>query len=74
MLTHLPRVGIGTNDIFMEDDKHYVTIIMRADYVAGEATVLEPEKCLEWQWFDWHELPVPLFLPIQHMQQQGFEL
>jgi 8-oxo-dGTP diphosphatase len=61
-----------SNDIYTQEEKHYVTIFMVCDYISGEAQVMEPEKCEQWEWFDWTKLPQPLFLSIQNVRQQGF--
>ncbi|MCB0141785.1 MAG: NUDIX domain-containing protein [Caldilineaceae bacterium] len=68
------RPGPFTNDLFQEENKHYVTLFILADYVDGEAQVLEPHKCTQWSWFAWADLPSPLFLPIANLQTQGFSL
>ncbi|MBI2584098.1 MAG: NUDIX domain-containing protein [Candidatus Aenigmarchaeota archaeon] len=60
-----------TNDIFKEENKHYITIFMAADWDSGEAKILEREKCTDIGWFGWNELPEPLFLPIQNLVKQG---
>lgn len=65
------RFGMLTNDIFAPD-KHYITISMIADWSAGEPAVLEPEKCEEWRWCSWEDLPTPLFLPLDNLLKQGF--
>lgn len=57
------RVGAVTNDYFDTEQKHYVTIWMLADWASGEATILEPEKYVDQDWFDFDTLPSPLFLP-----------
>lgn len=41
--------------------KHYVDIGLLADYVSGEPTIMEKEKCSEMGWFALDELPTPLF-------------
>ena len=41
--------------------KHYVDIGMVAEYVSGEAVVMEPNKKESWDWFDMDALPSPLF-------------
>ena len=56
-----------TNDFFPEDNKHYVTLFVLADLLSGTPQVLEPDKCGGWEWFDWDELPSPLFLPIENL-------
>jgi len=61
-----------TNDIFKNEDKHYITIFMLADYDSGEVNLMEPEKCEKWAWFDWNKLPEPLFLPIQNLLKQDY--
>ncbi|KAL0396844.1 UNVERIFIED_CONTAM: Nudix hydrolase 1 [Sesamum calycinum] len=33
---------------------------------------LEPEKCEGWDWYDWENLPRPLFGPLETMAQTGF--
>jgi len=66
------RYGFVTNDIFKADNKHYITIAMVADYVSGEAKVLEPEKCEGWDWFSWESLPSPLMITTQNAIKGGF--
>jgi 8-oxo-dGTP diphosphatase len=61
------RFGPYTNDIFEKEGKHYVTLFVAADYDSGELKLMEPEKCEKWEWFDWEELPQPLFLPLQNL-------
>lgn len=62
----------ATNDIFENEQKHYITIYMVAEYESGEVQLLEPEKCDEWKWFSWNELPRPLFLPTENLLKMGF--
>lgn len=66
------RFGTASNDIFEHENKHYITVIMIADYESGEPEILEPEKCEGWEWFGWDELPKPQFLPIVHILEKGF--
>jgi 8-oxo-dGTP diphosphatase len=61
-----------TNDIFHKEKKHYITIFIRADYDSGELKNMEPEKCSEWHWYSWENLPQPLFHPIYNLINQGF--
>jgi 8-oxo-dGTP diphosphatase len=58
-----------TNDIFDKEDKHYVTLIMAADYTAGVPQLLEPHKCYVWQWFALDQLPDNLFLSMKNMMK-----
>lgn len=67
-LGHIVR-GPWVNDVFVSEQKHYVTLFCIAHLPAGEGEPenLEPEKCEGWQWFDWHDLPQPLFLPLKNL-------
>ena len=60
------RPGGYTNDVFIDADKHYVTLFVTSEYDSGELKVMEPDKCEQWQWFRWDDLPQPLFLPIRN--------
>ena len=55
-----------TNDIHLQEDKHYITIFMIVDKFSGELKNLEPDKCECWQWFDLNNLPSPLFLSLEN--------
>ena len=37
-----------------------------------EAQVLEPEKCEEWGWVPWDDLPQPRFAPLQSLLESDF--
>lgn len=56
-----------TNDYFKKDDKHYITLFFRALYQKGTPKLMEPEKCSEWQWFDWNKMPYNVMLPIRKL-------
>lgn len=65
-----------TNTLFLEEPKpsHYVTIFMRA-VLADPNQVpqnLEPHKCDGWDWYDWDNLPKPLFWPLEKMVHEGY--
>lgn len=42
--------------------RHYVHIGLVADWESGEPTVLEPDKCESWDWYDLDTLPEPMFI------------
>lgn len=58
--------GPWTNDVF-EEKKHYITLFMFVTKFSGEPKVLEPEKCENWEWCDWDNLPQPLFASMQSL-------
>ena len=61
------KFRVITNDVFEQEHKHYITIWFDANYVSGEAGVRAPQEESEVGWFSWHDLPQPLFLPLQHL-------
>lgn len=65
-------LGPYTNDIFKEDKLHYVTLYVIADYKSGIVERMEPNKCLEWRYVNWDDMPKPLFLPIENLLKQEF--
>jgi 8-oxo-dGTP diphosphatase len=66
------HVGTVTNDIFEDEDRHYVTVFMVCDYASGDLTLMEPQKCDEWHWFGWDELPIPRFLALENLLKQDY--
>lgn len=66
------RFAAVTNDIFREENKHYITIHMLADYGSGSPRVMESGKAIGIGWFEWGNLPKPLFLPMQNLLRRGF--
>ncbi len=66
------RFGAVTNDHFLKEDKHYVTIWMLSDYESGEATILEPSKYIDQEWFNFDTLPAPLFFPWEQLLKSEF--
>lgn len=55
------RQATFTNHLFEQAAKHYVTLWMVAEYASGHADLKEPDKFEQWGWFDWNQLPSPLF-------------
>ena len=64
--------GPFTNDLFMVEGKHYVTLFVLATAPVGSPRVLEPEKCAEWRWCAWDSIPEPRFLSVQHLLELGY--
>jgi len=54
-----------TND--MVPDKHFVTIGLLCRDFEGEPKVMEPEEITEWRWFDFNDLPKPIFSPSEKL-------
>jgi 8-oxo-dGTP diphosphatase len=63
-----PRIIGVTNDLFLQDNKHYVSIFLHVKYDGNQQIQnLEPEKVLSWNWFDVSQIPDNLFLPLQNL-------
>ena len=56
-----------TNDIFTAEEKHYVTLWMRGEAAAGEASVRDAAEVAEVGWFAPDALPAPLFLSLENL-------
>ncbi|GAA5965253.1 hypothetical protein JCM3765_006374 [Sporobolomyces pararoseus] len=69
-----------TNDVFKDSGKHYVTVFMvcKLKTIGIEPKVMEPDKCLNWQWTSWENLleisqnedekeKETLFLPLRNL-------
>jgi 8-oxo-dGTP diphosphatase len=56
-----------TNDLFPSEQKHYLTVWVRATYLSGQATVAYPDKVAEVSWVSWVELPQHLFIPFDNL-------
>ncbi|MFC1622387.1 NUDIX hydrolase [Patescibacteria group bacterium] len=67
------KMGTFTNDIFEKEGKHYITLFVLSRYDSGEVKIMEPEKCERWDWFEWDNLPSPLFVPIQNLLKQKYD-
>ncbi len=65
-------MGPFTNDIFVQEGKHYITLFAICEHAEGEPQVMEPEKCEKWEWYEWDNLPEPLFLPIINLIKQWY--
>ncbi|KAM9820669.1 nucleotide triphosphate diphosphatase NUDT15 [Neosynchiropus ocellatus] len=77
---HLVNVHFASvvNSIKLDEQYHYVTIIMRGDLDRQhslEPRNLEPEKNEGWTWTRWDRFPPEeqLFLPLAGLRQQGFQ-
>jgi len=74
-----------TNDIMPEENKHYITIFMKAECVDKEAEAenMEPHKCEGWDVYTWDDLcnidkegslngkPMELFIPMKNILREA---
>lgn len=61
-----------TNDIFEAEGKHYITIWVTSDWKSGEPKIMEPDKFLDLNWYDFESLPENLFLPWKELLKSEF--
>lgn len=64
--TSNPRLACITQDFFGQDQPHFITIFLAADYLSGEARVMELNKAYQLAWFSLDNLPSPLFFPTKN--------
>src|SRR5260221_3840045 len=46
-----------TNDVFVEEEKHYITVWVEAKYISGEPTINSARELSQIGWFAWDVLP-----------------
>lgn len=66
------RIGPTTNDLFEQEQKHYITIFAIAEYDSGDVRIMEPDRIEECRWVDWDDMPSPLFLPVENLRKTNF--
>ncbi len=59
-----------TNDFYKEMDKHYITLHVFCKKYQGNERIMEPNKCIKWQWFNTDNLPENLMLPVRNFLQK----
>ena len=58
-----------TNNIFSPEN-HSISLCFEAECVDSEKLmIMEPEKCLGWQWCKWQEIEDKLFLPLANLKK-----
>ncbi|MCC8461694.1 MAG: NUDIX hydrolase [Rickettsia endosymbiont of Ecitomorpha arachnoides] len=66
-----PQFIAVTNDVFEKEQKHYVSIFLKAHCLnEHELQNLEPHKVERWQWFALDNLPSSLFLPLKRLIEE----
>lgn len=60
-------------EFIQERQVFYFTMIAVAEWDENEPFVKEPTKAEEWAWFEWNQLPAPLFPPNKTLIESGFD-
>lgn len=63
-----------TDKPFTVAGQQYISLLVSCVYDSGELQTIEPDKCGGWQWFDYRQLPSPLFRPIEIFLSQQSDL
>ncbi|NWO56436.1 nucleotide triphosphate diphosphatase NUDT15 [Chromohalobacter israelensis] len=63
-----------TNDVFEQHNKRYVTLFVVTCCSSSEPQFIEPDKCMQWKWFELDKLPEPLFLPLANFLKESVNL
>ncbi|MBS1661648.1 MAG: NUDIX domain-containing protein [Bacteroidetes bacterium] len=57
-------------DHFEEKSTDYLTLFYICEWDSGTPQLLEKDKCAEWRWVPFNDLPQPLFAPIVTLLKQ----
>lgn len=57
-----------SEDPWQEGGTHFITVHFVADWQAGEVSP-KPDEFQNLEWFDWENLPSPLFRPAKHFAE-----
>lgn len=56
-----PIQKVGWTEVTYEEiNSHHVALFLWCECAEGEPQLLEPNKCVEWRWFNASELPTPM--------------
>jgi 8-oxo-dGTP diphosphatase len=62
-----------TDDWYPLEQKRYITLYVTAVTSFRAVPILkEPDKCEGWYWYDWEDLPFPIFQGIEKLKLMGF--
>jgi 8-oxo-dGTP diphosphatase len=68
-----PKFFAITNDLFKDENKHYISVFMKATLLDKNSIPQnrETSKHMEWCWFDMDKLPDFLFLPLKKLMTRS---
>jgi len=65
IVDNINLIGV-TNDIYLKENKHYVTLAFLAKIKSGKPKIMEPDICEKIGWFKLNKLPKNLMLTNKH--------
>ncbi len=60
-----------TNDIFRNENRHYLTVFVIGQALSEVPELKEPYKCEGWHWLGLKDFPDNLFLPLKNFLNEG---
>ncbi|MCL4384205.1 NUDIX hydrolase [Patescibacteria group bacterium] len=72
-ISRLKIAGV-TNDIFESEGKHYLTIWVTSFWQSGTPRIMEPDKFIDLDWYNFDTLSSNLFLPWRQLFESDFLL
>lgn len=69
---HYIKMVQHTTEVVDAAGTQWHTFFFQGKYCGGEVKLKEPNKCLEWRWFDWDHLPEPLFRAMTNLMAKDF--
>ncbi|MCW8853790.1 MAG: NUDIX domain-containing protein [Gammaproteobacteria bacterium] len=64
------KFGPYTNNYFVDEGFHSVTLYVTANCAGGKLDKKEPDLAKNWAWFAKDKIPEPLFLPLQILVEE----
>ncbi|KAF2114296.1 NUDIX hydrolase domain-like protein [Lophiotrema nucula] len=78
------KIVAVTNDVFVQENKHYVSIFVKGERLdpMQQPRRLEPHKCEGWEWKDWQDIGAlakaqskqEVFLPVVNLVRDNPQL
>lgn len=62
----------AVDDFRKKDQKHWVCVYLRADYVSGEPRLADGEFEI-WKWVSWQDIPFPRFTALETLLKTGYK-
>jgi len=63
---------VATTNEIISKDKHHITLFLEAVSISGELKIIEPDKFIKFEWFEWNNLPQPLSPQAQNLIKTGY--
>jgi 8-oxo-dGTP diphosphatase len=71
MVVTAPQFWFAHNSVYRDEGRHYVTIVMKSEWLEGVPVNKEPDRGGDWQWHDWCRMPDKLMLAIDYSVKGG---